>query len=216
MAITNGYGPDLNPLKSILQVGLSAVCLSRSGTADERAALLKETQQPMRFMRDADAHGRSNARSLSDRSPEPKRTFGTQVNSVQPLVDLQGSCKASRPSRQIRNFVGFAEPFHYVDSFQGLNGAQQHSCANSRFFRRNVEHVGSSIDEVDIGKSLVQKQALVAGCSSTIGMPTPIARGISLGLNNPAAELASCGLAHNGFPDEVSGQLRRITWQAGP
>ena len=53
-----------------------------------------------------------NVRSLSNRSPKPKRTVGTQVNSVQPLVDLQCSRKPSRPSRQISEFVGFAEPFH--------------------------------------------------------------------------------------------------------
>ena len=167
-------------------------------------------------MRDADAHSCGNVRSLSNRGPKPQRTIGAQVNSVQPLVDLQCSRKPSRPSRQIHNFVGFAEPFHYVDSFQRLNGAQQHSCSNPRRLSRHVEHVGRTIDEVHIGKSLVQKQALVTSRSSAISMPTSIARWVSLCLDNTTANPVSPDLAHNGFPDEISGQLRRIAWQAGP
>jgi hypothetical protein len=81
------------------------------GAANERAARLKETQQPVHLTRDADAHSCANVRSLLNRSPKPKRTIGTQVNSVEPLVDLQCSRKPSRPSRQICKFVGFAEPF---------------------------------------------------------------------------------------------------------
>lgn len=46
------------------------------------------------------------------RTAVPKRTVGTQVSSVQPLVDLQCSRKPSRPSRQVYEFVGFAEAFH--------------------------------------------------------------------------------------------------------
>src|SRR5271170_4751153 len=82
------------------------------GAANERAAHLKETQRPVHLTRDADAHSCANVRSLSNRSPKPKRTIGTQINSVQAPVDFQCSRKPSRTSRQIREFVGFAEPFH--------------------------------------------------------------------------------------------------------
>jgi hypothetical protein len=111
------------------------------GTANESAARFKETQAPVHLTCDADAHSCAKVRSLSDRSPKPKRTIGTQVNSVQALVDLQRSRKPSRTSGQICEFVGFAEPFHKFDSFKRLNGAQQHPCANPRFFSRDVEHV---------------------------------------------------------------------------
>jgi NAD(P)-dependent dehydrogenase (short-subunit alcohol dehydrogenase family) len=83
-----------------------------AGAADERAARLKETQPPTHLVRDADAHSCADARRLSNRCPKPKRAVGTQVNSVQPLVDLQSSGKPPRTSRQIYNFFGFAEPFH--------------------------------------------------------------------------------------------------------
>src|SRR5579863_102088 len=125
--------------------------------ANKWAARLKETQAPAHFTCDTDAHSCPNVRSLSNRSPKPKRPVGTQVNSVQTPVDLQRSRKASRSSRQIYEFFSFAEPFHLVDSFKGLNGAQQHSCANLRVFSRHVEHVGRPIDEVHISKSLAQE-----------------------------------------------------------
>jgi hypothetical protein len=114
---------------------------SMRGAANEGAAHLKETQQPVHLMRDADAHSCANVRSLSNRSPKPKRAAGAQVNSVQPLVDLQCRRKPSRPSRQVPEFVGFADPFHEVDSFERLNGAQQHSCANLWLLSCHVEHV---------------------------------------------------------------------------
>ena len=82
------------------------------GAANERAARLKETQQPAHLTRDADAHSCANVRSRSNRSPKPKRTIDAQVNSVQALVDFQCSRKPSRTSCQICEFVGFAEPFH--------------------------------------------------------------------------------------------------------
>jgi hypothetical protein len=112
-----------------------------AGAANEGAARLKETQQPAYLTRDANAHSCANLRSFSNRGPKPKRTVGTQVNSVQPLVDLQCRCKPSWPSRQICEFVGSAEPFHQVDSFKRLNSTQQHSRAKPRFFSRYVEHV---------------------------------------------------------------------------
>jgi len=83
-----------------------------AGAANERAARFKETQPPVLLVGDADAHSSANARTLSNRSPKPKRTVGTQVNSVQPLVDLQSNREASRPSGQICEFVGLAQSFH--------------------------------------------------------------------------------------------------------
>jgi hypothetical protein len=80
-------------------------------------------------------------RSISNGGPKPKRTVCAQVNSVHAPIDLQCSRKASRTSGRISEFVGFAEAFHQVDSFKRLDGAQQHSGANPRFFRRHVEYV---------------------------------------------------------------------------
>ena len=57
---------------------------------------------------------------------------------------------------------------------------------------------------------------MVSGRSSTISMPTPIVWWVSLGLDNATANPVSPDPAHNGFSDEISGQLSRITWQAGP
>src|SRR5258708_5397628 len=76
------------------------------------APLGKETQRPVDLTRDANAHSCANLRRLSNRNSKPKRTIGTQVNSVQALVDFQCGRKPSGTSRQICEFVGFAEPFH--------------------------------------------------------------------------------------------------------
>jgi hypothetical protein len=92
-------------------------------------------------MRDADAHSCAYLRRLSNRGPQPKRTAGAQINTVQPPIYFECSRKPSRLSGQISKFVGVAEPFHQVNSFKRLNGAQQYSCANPRLFCRHVEHV---------------------------------------------------------------------------
>jgi hypothetical protein len=47
-------------------------------------------------------------------------------------------------------------------------------------------------------------------------MPTPIARWVSFCLDNTTANPIPADLAHNGFSDEKSGQIRRITRQTGP
>jgi hypothetical protein len=49
-----------------------------------------------------------------------------------------------------------------------------------------------------------------------IRMTTWIAWWVSLCLDNTTAHPVSPGLAHNSFPDEISGQRSCITWQAGP
>jgi hypothetical protein len=41
------------------------------------------------------------------------------------------------------------------------------------------------------------------------------ARSVSLCFDNTTADPIFPGLAHNGFPDEISGQFSRITWQTG-
>ena len=111
------------------------------GSANERAARLKETPQPTHLTRDADAHRGANVRSLSNRGPKPKRTPGTEVNSVQAPVDFQCSRQPSGTSSQIFELAGVAEPLHPIDSIKRLHGAQQHSSTNSRLFRAHVEHV---------------------------------------------------------------------------
>jgi hypothetical protein len=57
---------------------------------------------------------------------------------------------------------------------------------------------------------------LVSGRSPTISMPTPIARWVSLRLDNTTGNSVSSDLAHNGFSDEIYGQFSRILWQTGP
>jgi hypothetical protein len=47
-------------------------------------------------------------------------------------------------------------------------------------------------------------------------MATPIAGWVSLCFDNATTDPVSPDLAHNGFSDEISGQLSRIAWQAGP
>ena len=95
----------------IRQIGLRTPQLVERAT-DERAAHFKKTQRPMDLTRDADAQSGANVRGFSNRSAKPKRAAGTQVNAVEPPVDLQGSGKASRASRQVSEFVGFAEALH--------------------------------------------------------------------------------------------------------
>src|SRR5271154_7594604 len=102
--------------------------------ANEGGAHLKEAQRPANFAGDADAHTCANVRSLPNRSAKPKRPIGTQVNSIQPLVDLQCCRKPPWPSRQIHQFVGFATPLHLLDSLKRLQRTQQHSCADPRLF----------------------------------------------------------------------------------
>jgi hypothetical protein len=62
----------------------------------------------------------------------------------------------------------------------------------------------------------MQEQGLISGRSSMVSMPTAIARGVSLRLDDTTANPISPDLAHNGFSDEISGELSRIAWQAGP
>lgn len=49
-----------------------------------------------------------------------------------------------------------------------------------------------------------------------ISMTTRIAWWVSLRLDNTTAHPVSAGLAHNGFSDEIFGQLSRTSWQASP
>jgi len=48
-----------------------------------------------------------------------------------------------------------------------------------------------------------------------IRISTPIARWVSLCLDNTTTDPVSRGLVRNGFPDEIPVQLSCVTWQAG-
>src|ERR1700728_4806839 len=148
--------------------------------ADEGVADLKESQQPADFLPNADAHACANKGSVPYRSTKPKRTVGTQVNSIEPLVDLQCCCKPPRSSRQIQQFAGLAIPLHLLDSFKRLESSQQHTCADSRLFSCDIEHVGRSINEIHVGESRTEKQGAVPCRLSAESMPARVARRISL------------------------------------
>ena len=184
--------------------------------ANERVSHLKETQQPADLAGDADAHTSANVRGLPNRSAKPKRPIGTQVNSIQPLVDLQCNRKPPRPSCQVHQFVGFAASLHQADSLERFQRAQKHSCADPQLFSRDIEHVGRPIDDVNVSEPSAQEQGVVACRLSAIGMPARIAWGISLCLDNAAANPVSPHVADDRLPNKISGQLSRIDWQAGP
>ncbi|MGB6112662.1 MAG: hypothetical protein WBG35_16165, partial [Acidobacteriaceae bacterium] len=57
---------------------------------------------------------------------------------------------------------------------------------------------------------------LISGGSPTIRMATRISGWVGLGLDDTAAQPASPDRAHDGFSDEISGQLSRIRWQTAP
>ena len=186
------------------------------GAADEWAAHLKETERALHFMRDADTRRCANVRSLSDRIPKPKRSAGTEVNSIQLTVYFQCSREPPRSPREVYESVSIAELFHQVDSFEWLDGTQQYSCADSWLFSRHVEHVRRPIDEVHISEPSAQEQGSISSRSSAIRMATPIARWVRLCLDDTAAKRVSTDFAHDGLPNQILGQLRRVGWQAGP
>jgi hypothetical protein len=70
-----------------------------SWAANEGISRLEEAQQPADLAGDADANTCANVRGPPNRGAKPKRPIGTQVNSVQPSVDLQCDRKSPRPSR---------------------------------------------------------------------------------------------------------------------
>ena len=106
---------------------------------------------------DADAHGCTYATGGTNGCSQPQRTIGAEINSVQPLIDVQCSGQPSRALCQIREFVGVAMALHQVDAFERLDGAQEDAGTDARFFGRDVEHVGRAINEIYIGKSPAQK-----------------------------------------------------------
>lgn len=186
-----------------------------AGAADEGVACLEEAQGAVHFTGDADAHSCAYARRVTNCGSQPEGAIGTEIDTVQALIDVQRSGEASRPSGEICEFVSVTEALHEADAFERLDGAQEHSSTNAGFFGGNVEHVGRSVDEIDVSKSPAQKKRLVSGGLSAEGVAAAIARRVSLNLDNAAAHPGSPGLTHNGFPDEITGEFGGITWQVG-
>jgi hypothetical protein len=50
---------------------------------------------------------------------------------------------------------------------------------------------------------------------SAVSMPARIAWGVSFGFDDTADNSASSYIADDRLPNKISGQLRRIDWQAG-
>ena len=196
--------------------GGSKDLLHFAGAADEGAAGFEEAERAVDMFGDAYAATCSNLRGVSNGGAEPESAVSTQIESVQAPIDLQCLGKTSGPSRQISEFSGIAKAFHPIDSFQRLDGTQEDACSNPFFFGSDVEHVGRSIDEVDISQSSFSEERMVSGRFPNVGMTAPIARWVGLRLDDATAHPLPAHLAHDGFADEKSGQLSRINRQAGP
>lgn len=180
------------------------------GAADEGIPALKKTKQLIGGARDADAHAFAEATGGMADFTEPEFFICAEINAIVATIDLQCLCQAPRAAREIQELGGFAMALHDFDSFERLERANQDGGGDLGRFAHDVEHeVGAIVKEnVDVAGSKIHGFDARRGAAEV--MPGGIARRISLGFDDPAADAARGKFVHDDFADEEAREFDSV------
>jgi len=182
------------------------------GTADEGAVARVEAKEAVRGTGDADTlalaeeEGGCRTAWAGDRA-EPERTEGTEVCPVEGAVNAQSGGEATGTAREVEQARGFAVTLHLLDSFQGLEGADEDATADSGGLRADVEHEVIAVAEIDVGVATAEKHRAIARSRTAKVVRGGVARRVGLGLDDAAAKAGAGEFANDDFADQKTGQL---------
>jgi hypothetical protein len=104
---------------------------------------------------------------------------------------------------------------HLRDAFEGLEGADQDTAADSRDFRADVEHEMVAVAEVDVSVAAPKEHGAIARSGSAEVMSGGIALRVGLGFDDPTAELSASEFPHDNLTDEEAGEGDGVRGELG-
>jgi hypothetical protein len=207
------------------EAGLIVLETQAGGAADKGAAPFVEAQEAASGASDADALTCAEAKVLRgsegalvvwrDECAEPEWAGSAEVDTVEAAIDLQCGGKAAGTAREIEEARCFAVELHLLDTSERFEGAEENSAAHLGEFRADVKHEVISIGEVNIGMPAAEKHRAIARGRPAEMMRGRVARRISFGFDNAAAEPGGGEFAHDDFADEEAREGDGVDRQLG-
>jgi hypothetical protein len=189
--------------------------------ADKGAGALIEAKEAMRGAGDADAFAlaEEGAAKFGCGTPsectQPEGARGTKVCAVEGAIDMQSGRQASRTTGEVERSCGLAATLHLLDTFQGLQGADQDAAAGSRGLGADVEHEVVAVGEIDVGVATAEKHGAIARGGSAKVVRGRIARRVGFGFDDPAAKAAAREFADDDFADQKASQRHGVQREFG-
>src|SRR5271170_6910035 len=155
--------------------------IERPRTADEPISPNVESQQTVGCACNADPFALPDfVRRLTIRS-EPQRAGLTEVDPVEPAINLQGRAQPSGAPRQVSHSFGAAISLHDRDAKGWLDRPDQNARTHAGRLARDVQHERDAKSEIDICVPALEEECTIALGDAAIGMTRGVADSICLG-----------------------------------
>jgi hypothetical protein len=125
--------------------------------ADEWTTALEETQRPISFLSDADAHAYPDSPGRACSCAEPKLAGTAEVNSIKLSRDPKCFGETSWPARKVNHALRVAIALHAFDAFERLDSSKQHAFSDAFALAGNVEHVMIAVHKIDVRVSAFEE-----------------------------------------------------------
>ena len=138
----------------------------------------------------------------SGEGPEPKRSRRTEIDAIDPPVDLEGRGQAAGSAGEVEKAGGRSVLLHLLDAIDGLQRADQDAAPHSGNFAADIEHKVIAIAKIDVGVAASQKHRLGARRWPSKVMRGGIAWGIGFGFDDAPGHSARRKLANDDLADQ--------------
>lgn len=185
------------------------------GAAHEGIAAFEETEQLVRGAGDADAHAFADAADGMVDFAEPECFIGAEVDAVMAAVDLQSLREAPRAAREIEKPRGFAMTLHDFDAFERFERANQNGGGGFGGLAHDIEHEVVAVIEKNVDVAGSKIHGTDARRWPAKVMPGRIARRISFGLDDAAADAPLRQFVDDDFADKETRERNGIFGKLG-
>jgi len=159
--------------------------------------------------RDPNTNGSGDGPGGTLNDAEPERPSSAEIESVVASIDLQGCSQAPGTSRQIKQAMGLAVPLHELDAFKRLKCPDQNRRSNGCRLAYHIQHEMRAIVKENVSMTRGEIHRADARRWTTVVMTRWIARGISFGFYDAAAESSLRQFVDYNFSDEEARQGHR-------
>ena len=185
------------------------------GAADESIAAFEKTKQLVGGAGDADAHALADGTPAVVDFAKPEFFVLAEIHAIVAAVDLQRLREAPRSAREIQKLGGFAMVLHDFDAFEGLERANQNGSGSFGRLAHDVEHEVRAIVEENVDVAGSEIHGTNARCGPAKMMTGRVARRISFGLDDAAADTSAGQIVHDNFADEETRKFDSVRGKFG-
>jgi hypothetical protein len=186
------------------------------GATNEGIAAFIETKLPIDGTRNADSNADADGTCFRNGRAEPQGAGPrAKIDPIVAFIDFHGLSEAAGTASGVEQPRRSPVTGHELNTRNRLEGANQCRTADAGFFAADVEQPARSVDEVNVGVPVLQKQGAVRRREPAKGMARFVADGIRFCLDDAPAESTGRQVVDKSLANQVARKRDRIDRELG-